>query len=72
MSWNTSQLAKNDYKFYTAGTQSVQKWPFLGVPSDAEKRVRRRLVEFLVFNSVYWKKSVPSNGVNRVRNTLHG
>ena len=27
---------------------------------------RRRLVEFLVFNSVYWKKSAPSNGVNRV------
>ena len=28
--------------------------------------VRRRLVEFLVFNSVYWKKSVPSNGRDRV------
>ena len=28
--------------------------------------VRRRLVEFLVFYSVYWKKSAPSNGVNRV------
>ena len=28
--------------------------------------VRRRLVEFLVFNSVHWKKSVPSNGENRV------
>ena len=24
------------------------------------------MVEFLVFNSVYWKKSVPSNGRNRV------
>ena len=32
--------------------------------------VRRRLVEFLVFNSVYWKKSSPSNGVNRVRRRL--
>ena len=28
--------------------------------------VRRRLVEFLVFNSIYLKKSVPSNGINRV------
>ena len=28
------------------------------------------MVEFLVFNSVYWKKSVPSNGVNRVRRRL--
>ena len=42
------------------------KMALLGVPSDAENRVRRRLVEFLVFNSVYWKKSAPSNGVNRV------
>ena len=49
------------------------------MPVSAEGRVehqklnqttpRRRnafLVEFLVFNSVYWKKSAPSNGVNRV------
>ena len=28
--------------------------------------VKRRLDEFLVFNSVYWIKSAPSNGVNRV------
>ena len=41
-----------------------------GVPSEGENCVRRRLVEFLVFlfNSVYWKKSAPFNGVNRVRN----
>ena len=66
MSWNTSQLAENDYKFCTAGTQSVRKWPFLGVPSDAEKRVRRRLVEFLVFNSIYLKKSGRSHRINCV------
>ena len=30
----------------------------------------RRLVEFLKFNSVYWKKSAPSNGVNRVHGFL--
>ena len=32
-----------------------------GVPSDRENRVRRRLVEFLVINSVYLKKSVPAD-----------
>ena len=66
MSWNTSQLAEKNVKFCTPGTQSVRKLTFLGVPSDAENRVRRRLVEFLVFNSIYLKKSVPSNGINRV------
>ena len=37
-------------------------------PNGAE---RRRLLEFLVFNSVYWKKSAPSNGVNRVKGSPH-
>ena len=37
-----------------------------GVPSGGEKGIRRRLVEFLVFNSIHWKKSDPSNGENRV------
>ena len=37
-------------------------------PNDA---VRRRLVVFLVFNSVYRKKSAPSNGVNRVGWSYH-
>ena len=41
-------------------------WGVTGVSSDGVNRVRRRLVDLLVFNSVYWKKSVPSNGVNRV------
>ena len=40
------------------------------VPSDGENRVRRLLVEFLAFNSVYWKISAPSNGRNRVRRRL--
>ena len=44
MSRNTSQLVENDYKFCAAGTQSVRKWPFLGVPSDAEKRVAHELI----------------------------
>ena len=39
MSWNTSQLTEKKTKFCTPGTQSVRKWPFLGVPSDAENRV---------------------------------
>ena len=43
---------------------SKPSWTPKTQPNDA---LRRRLVEFLVFNSVYWKKSVPSNGVNRVR-----
>ena len=30
----------------------------------------RRLVEFLVFNSIYLKKSGPSNGINRVTRRL--
>ena len=38
----------------------------LSVPSNGVNRVRRRLVEFLEFNSDYCKKSAPSNGVNRV------
>ena len=37
-----------------------------GVSSDAINRVSRRLVEFLVFNSIHSKISVPSNGRNRV------
>ena len=39
MSWNTSQLAEKNVTFCTPGTQSVHKWTFLGVPSDAENRV---------------------------------
>ena len=46
------------------------KMALLGVPSDAENRVRRRLVEFLAINSVYWKKGVPCDGDNRVRRPL--
>ena len=52
MSWNISQLAENDYKFCTAGTQSVQKWPFLGVPSDTEKRVIRLSYRENQFNTL--------------------
>ena len=37
-----------------------------GVPSGGEKGIRRRLVEFLVFDSFHWKKSDPSNAENRV------
>ena len=43
MSWNTSQLAEKNVTFCTPGTQSVHKWTFLGVPSDAENRVDNEL-----------------------------
>ena len=33
------------------------KMALLGVPSNVENRIRRRLVEFLVFHSIYLKKS---------------
>ena len=42
---------------------SESSWTPKTQPNGA---VSRRLVEFLVFNSVYWKKSATSNGVNRV------
>ena len=58
MSWNTSQLAKNDYKFYTAGTQSVRKWPFLGVPADAEKRVMGLLFDNVGFIVGVFSRSI--------------
>ena len=40
------------------------------VPSDGEKVVRRRLVEFLVFNSIYLKKSVSPDAEKVVRRRL--
>ena len=45
------------------------KMALLGVPSDAENRVRRRLVEFLVFNSIYLKKNRSAYMRKRVKVT---
>ena len=35
--------------------------------SDAEKVVRRSLVEFFVFNSIYLEKTDPTSTVNRIK-----
>ena len=41
---------------------------FLGVPADAENRVRRRLVEFLVFNSAFGRwRSLKSSGTSETQ-----
>ena len=60
------------------GLWNAVSWnlPYLGVPSEGEKVVRRRLVEFLVFNSIFLKKSVPACVENcvwvRLRRALIG
>ena len=63
--WNISQL---NFKFgqnNVCGTAVSWFWVKLGVPSDDEKGARRRLVEFLVLNSVYLKKSDSPKTLNR-------
>ena len=65
--WNTSQLRSLNRPFCVGGTPVSWFWAISGVPSDAEKVGRRRLVEFLEFNSICQLKGVPSDGENRVR-----
>ena len=55
--WNTSQLMSQILQNCVGGTPVSWFWANSGVPFDGEKVVRRRLVEFLVFNSISLNKS---------------
>ena len=57
MSWNISQLAAKHQKGRSTWNAVSWKSALLGVPSNGENRVRRRFVEFLVFNSICMKKN---------------
>ena len=64
--WNTSQLTAKIAQKRRCGTPVSWFLANLGVPSDGVKGVRRRLIEFLMFNSIHWKKSDPACAENRV------
>ena len=64
--WNTSQLTAKIAQKRRCGTPVSWFLANLGVPSDGVKGVRRRLVEFLVFNSICLKKTGSACAENRV------
>ena len=43
----------------------------LNIKNSTRRRLCRRLVEFLMFNSIYWKKSDPPSAENRVGDKLY-
>ena len=61
---NDMTVMMNEYD--VIGINQCLRLPKAELNTKNSTKRRRRLVEFLMFNSVYWKKSAPSNGVNRV------